>query len=54
MKTRHTNLSELPENAKLLAKVKAWDFSPEMRRFQKEYPNLHSRETPMGNTKISA
>ncbi|MEQ8381229.1 MAG: hypothetical protein RH949_02525 [Coleofasciculus sp. A1-SPW-01] len=39
LKSRHTNLSELPENAKLLAKVKAWDFSAEMRRFQKEYPH---------------
>ncbi len=37
-------LSEMSNNADLLAKIKAWDFSAEMRRFQKEYPGEDVQE----------
>lgn len=39
LKPELTNLSKLPNNAELLTKINDWDFSAEMRRFQKEYPS---------------
>ncbi len=32
-------LSTLPKNDQLLKKIQSWDFSAEMRRFEKEYPS---------------